>query len=73
MDEVEKMRIRVTDLESSLMHLQSDFESLNEIVLDNARRLDKLKVLIQRLTNRLDSVGDVEASGDLEEEKPPHY
>ena len=54
MDEVEKITKRVTDLESSLMHIQSDVDSLNEIVLDNVRRLDKLVALIQHVTDRLD-------------------
>jgi SlyX protein len=73
MDDAEKNTKRVTDVESSLMHLQSDFDSLNEIVLDNVRRLDKLTALVQRVTDRLDSAGDDEAPRDPEDEKPPHY
>ena len=73
MDDNEKNTNRLTDLESSLMHLQSDFDSLNEIVLENSRRLDKLSAMIQRLTDRIDSAGDDELPRSLEDEKPPHY
>ena len=73
MDENGKNTNRLTDLESSLMHLQSDFDSLNEIVLENSRRLDKLSAMIQRLTDRIDSADDDEPPRSLEDEKPPHY
>ncbi len=73
MDAVEKNTQRLNDLESSLMHFQSDFDSLNEIVLDNARRLDKLTAMLQRLNDRLDSANEDVPPRNPEDEKPPHY
>ncbi len=64
---------RMTELEFSMMHLQKDFESLNEVVLQNGKRMDELKSLIQRLSDRLDASLDPAEPRSLEDEKPPHY
>lgn len=55
------------------MHLQNDFESLNEVVLENGRRLDDLQSLLQRLTDKFDAKQADEPERDPEDEKPPHY
>ena len=64
---------RVTELELSLMHLQKDYESLNEVVLENAKRLDSMSKTIQQLTDRLSAAEDPEPVRNAEDEKPPHY
>ena len=64
---------RLTELEMSLMHLQGDFEMLNDVVLDNSQRLQKLTLMLQRLTDRLDRVNENESPRNLEDERPPHY
>jgi len=69
----ERDKNRLTELELSLMHLQNDFESLNEVVLDNARRIDSMSKLIQKLTDRLEASEDPEPTRNAEDEIPPHY
>lgn len=64
---------RLTALETSLMHLQNDYESLNEAVLENAHRLDRLAKLLQRLTDRFEAASDSDPERDPLDEKPPHY
>ena len=64
---------RVTELELSLMHLQNDYESLNEVVLENAKRLDSMSNMIQQLTDRISDAKDPEPVRKAEDEKPPHY
>ena len=53
MDQSERDRKRITELESSMMHLQNDYESLNEVVLENVQRLEKMRLIIERLESRL--------------------
>lgn len=72
--ELASQKERVTGLESTLMHLQNDYDALNEVVLENANRLEKMSSMIQQLTARLESVSSNDvAPRKLEDEKPPHY
>lgn len=64
---------RIEQLESSLTYLQSDFETLNSVVLEIHGRLDQLQATMQRLTLRLEAVQEPEAPRSLEDERPPHY
>ncbi len=71
--ELELQKQRVTGLESTLMHLQKDYDALNDVVLENANRLEKTSALIQQLTARLEAASNDAAPRKLEDEKPPHY
>jgi len=55
------------------MHLQNDYDSLNEVVLENANRLEKMSAMIQQLTARIETAAGDPAPRKLEDEKPPHY
>ncbi|MDG1873180.1 MAG: SlyX family protein [Mariniblastus sp.] len=73
MANIEDLETRITELESTLMHFQKDYDSLNAVVLENAQRLEKAALLIQQLTNRVDSSTEGQAARNPEDEKPPHY
>ena len=74
MNENKQMSQRITDLETALMHLQNDFEAINEVVLSNSRRMDELHALLERLSDRFEAhKGASEEERTLEDEKPPHY
>ena len=73
MDQSEKDRKRITELESSMMHLQNDYESLNEVVLENAQRLGKMRIVIERLESRLRVSSESDSERKAEDEVPPHY
>lgn len=64
---------RVTELESSIMHFQRDYEALNEVVLEMSNRIERMSLLIERLSRRIESSSEPEAPRSLEDEKPPHY
>ena len=64
---------RITNLETAIMHLQNDFEALNEVVLSNSRRLDDLQALLQRLTDKFEAQQGETEERNPEDEKPPHY
>ncbi|MEM7783964.1 MAG: SlyX family protein [Planctomycetota bacterium] len=69
----EKLASRVTQLETSYMHLQNDFESINEVVLENSRRLQELAAMVSRLNDRLEEAQSDSQLRRPEDEKPPHY
>lgn len=73
MNQVERDRKRITELESSMMHLQNDYESLNEVVLENVQRLEKMRLIVERLESRLRAGSESESERKAEDEVPPHY
>lgn len=73
MDQSERDIKRITELESSMMHLQNDYESLNEVVLENVQRLEKMRLIIERLESRLRASSEAEPERKAEDEVPPHY
>lgn len=60
-------------LESLLMHLQHDFETLNAVVLDQQRQLARLQQVLTRVDDRLNRLSLDEEQRDPEAERPPHY
>ena len=64
---------RIMELELQLMHLQKDFEALNQMVLENSRRLDDFLSQVTRLNRRLDGLSTDSEPRNLLDEKPPHY
>ena len=74
MDNQEKTNERLNALESSLTYLQNDYEQLNETVLENTKRLEQLKLAVDRLILRIEQSGaQTSEVRNLEDEKPPHY
>lgn len=65
-------RDRIVDAEMALTHLQHDYESLNEVVLEQQKAIEQLSVQIQRLQSKVESNSDPEIR-DAEAERPPHY
>jgi SlyX protein len=64
---------RITDLEMSIAHLQKDFETLNEVVLDQGKLIDKLSSRIDKLLSQFEASQEEPEVRDLIDEKPPHY
>ena len=74
MENQEKIGERLNSVESALAYLQNDYEQLNETVLENTKRLEQLKLVVERLTARLEqSASPADDVRNLEDEKPPHY
>ena len=70
---VEELQSRITKLETMYMHLQSDYEALNETVLMNVTKLERMVSQLTDINNKLPSQLDGGQVGSLEDEKPPHY
>ena len=71
--QLESFKARINDLESSLGYLQRDFESQNEMILLDAKRINKLEKAVERLAGKIETMSNPESIRDLEDEKPPHY
>ena len=63
---------RITDLEERLTHQEHLIDQLNDVVLGQARQLERLS---RELANYVSAVERLSAAaeGDLPHEKPPHY
>ena len=57
------------------MHLQRHIEQLDQVVLDQSKRMDGLERTVRRLTDKLESLQQrlPDSEGSIEDEKPPHY
>ena len=65
---------RHVDLETKLGFLERTVESLNEVIVEQARSIDRLELKLTNLEGRFASQGDPgQASSDLQADKPPHY
>ena len=64
---------RVEHVESLLMHLQRDFDSLGEVVWRQQAEIDALKKEVQRLGERVATETDGVEERDPVAEQPPHY
>ena len=72
--ENDRLRERVTELETLLTHVQHDFQQLNEVILQQQDRFTAIERQLVRLEQQLRTIADspTEAIDPLDE-KPPHY
>ena len=65
---------RITELEIQLAHTQHLLEQLNEVVTEQASKVDRVTRLIATMQEKLDDLKyKTEEKRDLLDEKPPHY
>ena len=66
--------IRLEKLEFELAHLNRLYDQLNEVVTEQAMRLDSQSRTIRRLTDQLNDLKENPLpTSDPLDEKPPHY
>jgi uncharacterized coiled-coil protein SlyX len=65
-------RERIVDAEVALTHLQHDYETLNEVVLQQQKTIEQLSLQVKRLQTKVETNTDPEIR-DAEAERPPHY
>lgn len=64
---------RIINLETKLTHQEDTLEQLSQVLYEQQKTIDKLELLLTKLTQKLVEVigeGDSEIRGN---EKPPHY
>jgi len=64
---------QVVELQLLVTHLQRDMETLNQVVLEQQRQLDHLRLLLGRIDDRLVQMSPDSPSFDPGSERPPHY
>jgi uncharacterized coiled-coil protein SlyX len=65
---------RLIQLETQLAHQQHVCDQLNEVIVDQAKRIMKLeRTVVQLETQVRDSLATTREIRDLADEKPPHY
>ena len=67
----DKLASRLEKIESSLAHLERQFEQLNEVIVEQSRLLKRLQTQAQRLTESAgaEEMDRIKATNP----KPPHY
>ncbi|HYW81482.1 MAG TPA: SlyX family protein [Thermoguttaceae bacterium] len=73
-DNFEALARRVTELEELSTHQERTVQQLNEVILQQERRLTETEAALKRVAEKVDTFS---TSGDtprsLEDERPPHY
>lgn len=64
---------RLLALESSVAHLQHDFDQLHQVLLDLQGELLGLRRGLDKINTRLEQFGDEPEVRDPAVERPPHY
>jgi len=64
---------RLIALETLCLHLQHDVETLNGVILEQNRQIDRLRQLVTRVDDRLSLLGLDDEVRDPQAERPPHY
>ncbi|MGB7347896.1 MAG: SlyX family protein [Pirellulaceae bacterium] len=65
---------RITELEIQLAHVQRMFDQLNEVVTEQALRLDQVVAHQKKLSEKIaKQQNDGDSPVDPLSEKPPHY
>jgi uncharacterized coiled-coil protein SlyX len=65
------MQDKVIQIEEHLIHLEKQFDELNQVVYKQSLRIDELEKSVSSLNDKLDQNQSVESNNQLE--RPPHY
>lgn len=72
--------IEITELENQLIDLQTRFAfqedtvmALNDVVAEQARRIEQLQALLRQLQRTLEEMREQSQSGEITDTPPPHY
>jgi uncharacterized coiled-coil protein SlyX len=62
---------RLEKLETSLAHLEHQYDQLNQVVLDQSRQLTKMQALQQKISETIETI-EIDRIKSTNP-KPPHY
>ena len=65
------MQDKVIQIEEHLIHLEKQFDELNQVVYKQSLRIDELEKSVSSLNDKLDQNQNIESNNQLE--RPPHY
>lgn len=64
---------RIINLEIKYSHQEAFIEELNKIITDQQKAIERLEKAVLDLKRNINSLGGVDATRPLSEDKPPHY
>ena len=65
------MQDKVIQIEEHLIHLEKQFDELNQVIYKQSLKIDELEKSVSSLNDKLDQNQNVESKNQLE--RPPHY
>ena len=65
------MQDKVIQIEENLIHLEKQFDELNQVIYKQSQKIDELEKSVSSLNDKLDQNQSVESNNQLE--RPPHY
>ena len=65
------MQDKVIQIEEHLIHLEKQFDELNQVIYKQSLKIDELEKSVLSLNDKLDQNQSVESNNQLE--RPPHY
>ena len=65
------MQDKIIQIEEHLIHLEKQFDELNQVIYKQSLRIDELEKSVSSLNDKLDQNQSVESNNQLE--RPPHY
>ena len=73
-ESIARLESRIIELEGLFTHQQKLIQDLNEVILDQQRRLERFELHAAHLAARTEAMlASVEMPSRPEDEKPPHY
>jgi uncharacterized coiled-coil protein SlyX len=65
------MQDKVIQIEEHLIHLEKQFDELNQVIYKQSLKIEELEKSVSSLNDKLDQNQSVESNNQLE--RPPHY
>ena len=65
------MHDKVIQIEENLIHLEKQFDELNQVIYKQSLRIDELEKSVSSLNDKLDQNQNVDSNNLLE--RPPHF
>ena len=73
MNSPEELNDRIDNLETKIMFQDELFEQLNQSIINQQKDIQKLTLLVERLTSQLDDMQQPNIADASQEAPPPHY
>ena len=64
---------RLTAIESTVAHLQHDFDQLHQVALELQADIVQIRMLLQKFSVRMERLAEAPEVRSPEMERPPHY
>ena len=65
------MQDKVIQIEEHLIHLEKQFDELNQVIYKQSLKIDELEKSVSSLNDKLDQNQSLESNSQLD--RPPHY